>query len=138
MQHFTHKLGRFLQILFGCHARPERSFFFRGKQFPICARCTGELIGILAGIPTAIIFGFPKLPYVFLMMVPLLVDGFLQLLTSYESGNLRRLFTGILFGLAFDFTLIYIHRGCIHIAGWILKQFWDDPTKIDRAMEMFL
>lgn len=32
------------------------------------------------------------------LLLPLVADGFLQLCTSYESGNLRRLITGILFG----------------------------------------
>ncbi|MEI3349189.1 MAG: DUF2085 domain-containing protein [Dysosmobacter sp.] len=29
----------------GCHQRPDRSFFFHGKQFPVCARCTGVFLG---------------------------------------------------------------------------------------------
>ena len=29
----------------GCHQMPERSFFYKGKQFPVCARCTGVIIG---------------------------------------------------------------------------------------------
>ena len=33
-------------------------------------------------------------------MLPLLLDGFAQKLTSYQSGNLRRLVTGILCGYA--------------------------------------
>ena len=33
-------------------------------------------------------------------MLPLLADGFAQRLTRYESGNLRRLVTGLLFGFA--------------------------------------
>lgn len=34
-------------------------------------------------------------------MIPLLIDGFLQFLTSYESTNSRRFVTGLLFGYAF-------------------------------------
>lgn len=132
------KFGKFLRIFFGCHARPDRSFYFRGKQFPICARCTGELVGILMGIPTAICFGYPSFWIAALMMLPLVIDGFTQRLTAYESTNIRRLFTGILFGIAFVFMLIYFHRTCIHIAGAILKLFAKDPQKIDRAMELFL
>ena len=130
-------VGKFLRIFFGCHARPERSFFFRGKQFPICARCTGELIGMLAGIPIIIIWGCPKIPYVIILMIPMLFDGFLQLLTSYESGNLRRLFTGMLFGVAFDGVLVYFHRTCVTIAGLILKLF-ADPEQVDRIMNSFM
>lgn len=132
------RVGRFLQLFFGCHARPDRSFFFRGHQFPICARCTGELIGILAGIPIAIIWGYPRFYIVVLMIMPLVLDGSIQRLTSYESTNLRRLITGTLFGVALIFLFIYFHRTCFIIAGKILKLFWDDPQKIDRALENFI
>ena len=33
-----------------CHQRPERSFFFDGFQFPVCARCTGLYVSAGAGI----------------------------------------------------------------------------------------
>ena len=42
-----------------CHQKPERSFFWDGHQFPVCARCTGiylsAAIGLVAwlGIKTA-------------------------------------------------------------------------------------
>ncbi|MDO5151670.1 MAG: DUF2085 domain-containing protein, partial [Oscillospiraceae bacterium] len=35
------KLGNAL----GCHQRPDRSFFYKGHQFPLCARCTGAVLG---------------------------------------------------------------------------------------------
>lgn len=130
-------MGKFLRIFFGCHARPDRSFYFRGKQFPICARCTGELVGMLTGILIAVCFDGPSFWIACLMMLPLVVDGFTQRLTAYESNNIRRLWTGILFGIAFIFMLIYFHRACIHIAGWILKLF-NDPQEVDRVMERFL
>ena len=130
----SNKFGRFLRLFFGCHARPDRSFYFRGKQFPICARCTGELIGIIAGIPIAIIWGYPYFYVAVLMMVPLILDGTIQKLTSYESTNIRRLLTGILFGIALIFLIIHSHCACFRIAAEILKLFWDDPQKIDRAL----
>lgn len=132
------KLGHFLRILFGCHARPDRSFYFRGHQFPICARCTGELIGILAGIPIAVIWGYPKFYIVVLMIAPLVIDGTVQRFTPYESTNIRRLITGTLFGIALIFLLIYFHRACFIIAAEILKLFWDDPQRIERALEIFI
>ncbi|MFR2847241.1 MAG: DUF2085 domain-containing protein [Hungatella hathewayi] len=85
--------GKVLRILFGCHARSDRSFFYHGKQFPICARCTGELIGILAGIPIVICWGYGAAWLMSLLMAPMVADGLLQLLTPYESGNYRRLVT---------------------------------------------
>jgi uncharacterized membrane protein len=33
-----------------CHQRPERSFFWAGHQFPVCARCTGLYLSGLAGL----------------------------------------------------------------------------------------
>ncbi|MCI8484107.1 MAG: DUF2085 domain-containing protein [Lachnospiraceae bacterium] len=134
----AHKAGKFLRIFFGCHARPDRSFYFHGKQFPICARCTGELIGMIAGIPLAVFLGVPHFWIVILMIFPLVLDGFVQRLTSYESTNTRRLLTGILFGIAFIFAFIYFHRLCIYLAGCVLKLFGADPSAVDRVMEKFV
>ena len=72
-------LYRWLPIIFGCHCRPDRSFFYKGRQFPICARCTGELVGMLLSPVWLIAFGLPD---------------------WRQSGNLRRLVTGMLFGFA--------------------------------------
>ena len=33
-----------------CHQRPERSFFWAGQQFPVCARCTGLYVSALIGV----------------------------------------------------------------------------------------
>ena len=90
---------KWLPILFGCHCRPDRSFFFRGRQFPVCARCTGELIGMALLFPTWAI-GHPNAICSLALLFPLVADGMLQLCTRYESGNLRRLVTGVLFGYA--------------------------------------
>lgn len=93
-----HRLCRWLPVVFGCHCRPDRSFRFRdGTPFPICARCTGELAGILAAAATYWAVRPPAAASA-LLLVPLIADGFVQLCTPYESGNLRRLVTGVLFG----------------------------------------
>ena len=34
---------------FVCHQLPERSFFWDGRQYPVCARCTGLYLSGLAG-----------------------------------------------------------------------------------------
>jgi len=36
-----------------CHQKPERSFFYKKKQFPVCSRCTGIVIGAAAGFVLA-------------------------------------------------------------------------------------
>lgn len=132
-----HKMGQFLRIFFGCHGRADRSFFFHGRQFPICARCTGELVGILCGIPIAVFAGYANFPIIILMMVPMVIDGTVQLLTSYESNNRRRFLTGFLFGIAFVFFLIHFHQGCIKLAGFFLK-FFMDAEKVEKGMQVFL
>jgi len=134
----AHKIAKFLRLFFGCHAKPERSFHFGGKQFPICARCTGELVGMITGIPITVIWGYPSFIFVLLMMFPLILDGFLQKLTTYESNNFLRLITGILFGIAFIFVFIYFHRSCVWIASMILKLFGVEPSTVDRVMERFM
>jgi uncharacterized membrane protein len=32
-----------------CHQRPDRSFFWDGHQFPVCARCTGLYVSAALG-----------------------------------------------------------------------------------------
>ena len=88
---------KWLPIFCGCHQRPERSFFVKGYQMPVCARCEGELIGTLISL-IAIWFIRPTFPVLAILMVPMVLDGLIQALTKYESTNWRRLVTGILFG----------------------------------------
>lgn len=82
-----------------CHRMSERSFFLDGRQFHLCARCTGILLGILLS-PLAIPFKslFPPVFAAFLCLVAL--DGFTQLLSWRESNNFLRCFTGLFFGLS--------------------------------------
>ena len=90
-------LYKWLPIICGCHCRDDRSFIYHGRKFPVCARCTGELIGILAGILCSF-FWLPSVPLAVILLLPMIIDGFLQLKTAYESTNLRRVITGFLFG----------------------------------------
>lgn len=91
----------------GCHQMAERSFFYKGKQFPVCARCTGVFIGQVL----AIMFSFStKIKVNFLMSGLLLAvmgtDWGLQALKINVSNNYRRLITGICGG--FGLFTIYI------------------------------
>lgn len=92
-------LYKWLPIIFGCHCRDDRSFIVRRRKFPICARCTGELAGILLCAATGWL-GLPEWYVCLGLMAPMVLDGFIQLKTSYESTNPRRFATGLLFGYA--------------------------------------
>lgn len=86
-----------------CHRRPERSFFYKGRQFPVCARCTGFYI---SGIASIILFKYFPLPNTLttlaigiLLLIPCAIDGTSQLFEMRESNNVLRLITGLLGGV---------------------------------------
>ena len=104
------KLGE----LSGCHQRPERSFFIKGYQFPLCARCTGILIGEVLAVPLWFLFPMPW-KGALLLIVPMAYDGILQYGLSIMSNNRKRLFTGLLAG--YGLITFYIHL-FLQIADW--------------------
>ncbi len=100
-------------VLNVCHRRPERSFFWKGKQFPVCARCTGTALGFV----TLPLFALKILSFnflwVLLLMLPCWVDGVTQLYGWRQSNNWLRLATGFLLGTA--------QMGLVAIVGdWIV------------------
>lgn len=113
-------LYKWLPIIFGCHCREDRSFHYKGERFPICARCTGELAGIIISLFSCFFFRLSVLGSL-LILIPMIVDGVVQMKTSYESNNRRRFITGFLFGyglfmlfvitskMSFDFGASLIH-----------------------------
>ena len=87
--------------LWGCHQKPERSFFIKGYQFPLCARCTGILVGYLLSF-LLLIFGYSINNVICLtFLIPLIFDGIIQLSFNILSNNTRRFTTGIIFGIGF-------------------------------------
>ena len=104
------KIGFFLKIFFGCHSLPARSFFWKGKQFPICARCTGELFGmILECLLFIFLHWYARWGWCIVFVMPLVIDGVLQLKTKWFSNNPLRFFTGTFFGIALISFLLHIH-----------------------------
>lgn len=90
----------------GCHQLPERSFFFRQYQFPVCARCCGVLIGEIVVLVMSC-FGFLIPLYIgFILAGIMLLDWGIQYLGILESNNIRRLATGFLGGLG-TWTVIF-------------------------------
>lgn len=114
-------LYKWLPIFFGCHQRADRSFYINGKQFPICARCTGELAGMIVS-SVVCFFYIPPVWVMAALMLPMIVDGFVQLLTSYESTNPRRVVTGFLFGYALVALFCFISVKVAHLGYQLAQQ----------------
>lgn len=94
---FGHRLG--------CHQKPERSFCIKGYQFPVCARCTGVIVGQLTEIILLCLGIKMGLPAALILIAIMGLDWFIQFLKIKESTNIRRLITGICGGLGL--TYIY-------------------------------
>lgn len=83
-----------------CHQRPDRSFFFRGHQFPLCARCTGLVIGTLVYCIYSYLFPvyytYELFYFGILIQLPYIIDGLTQLFEFRESNNTLRFVTGFI------------------------------------------
>jgi uncharacterized membrane protein len=99
-----------------CHGRIERCLELFGAPMPICARCTGIYLGMLAGL-----IAFPLIPLLrervmrmvaLVAILPLGLDGVTQLLGFRESVNPLRVATGVIAGLAFGLWILSaVERG---------------------------
>ena len=101
MYNILWQMGR----LSGCHQMPERSFFIKGKQFPVCARCTGVFIGYVFGIVFSLFFYLPVCINILFCLI-MFADWLIQYIKIHNSNNIRRLITGTLCG--FGLTQIYL------------------------------
>ena len=89
-----------------CHTISERSYYINGNQMPFCARDTGLFLGLVLGFAPLLFFRYRINPFLALIgLVPMGVDGGLQLITNYESNNPLRLATGLIGGVALALLL---------------------------------
>ena len=88
-----------LGAMSGCHQLPERSFFIKQYQFPVCARCCGVVIGELLALISFLKNKKSFHPVVYFTYASFMfIDWFVQYIGKAESNNGRRLITGILGG----------------------------------------
>ncbi|MEE2647749.1 MAG: DUF2085 domain-containing protein, partial [Candidatus Thermoplasmatota archaeon] len=117
-----------------CHQKSERSWEVNNNQLPVCTRDVGIFAGLFIGgvvfsrrgwnrwtvrdtclslLPESMLHGvYAKnrrtalwLGCGLLLCLPLIADGFLQLLTPYESTNFKRVLTGVPFGFGLGILL---------------------------------
>lgn len=91
----------------GCHQISDRSFSYKGYQFPLCARCTGVVLGELLSIITILCSVRIDFIYAVALVIPLAIDGGLQYIKIWHSNNVRRVITGIVAG--FGLTYVYAY-----------------------------
>jgi uncharacterized membrane protein len=121
-----------------CHQLEERSLQVSGEALAVCARDTGIYIGIFS---TLIYLHFSKrkqsitIPSIkisfllLLFLVPLIIDGLGSYTHLFESNNLRRLMTGIAFGLVLPYFIYpllskrFLEKGSVPVLGKIKDLF---------------
>ena len=92
-----------------CHRKPERSFFIKGHQFPVCARCTGFYLSLLIYFTYTYYFfvdyNVYLLVFAIILLIPTAIDGLTQLFEYRESNNNLRFITGILGGIGLGISI---------------------------------
>ena len=85
-----------------CNLRPKRAFSWGRFVLPLCARCSGLVVGgLFCG--TLFLVGMPPCVPVWcvaLAAICLVSDWSVQRFWEVESNNVRRFVTGLLFGFA--------------------------------------
>lgn len=137
---------------YNCHQKWYRSFTINNNQMPVDARMTSIFFFVNLGFlnimfvevdssASITMFNvFPKKfrgiiqkrikPEIFMILIiilaiiPVAIDGFTQLLTSYESNNFTRVLTGISMGWI----------GGVILGGTILSAVWVAQHKHDYTM----
>lgn len=90
-----------------CHGIPHRCLYLWGVPMPICSRCVAIYCGLLISLLV-----WPLLPRVsekaarmtmYVLAMPMAIDGLTQLTTLRESTNPLRIATGLIGGMGFVF-----------------------------------
>ncbi len=102
-----------------CHRKPERSFFIKGHQFPVCARCTGFYTGLIAYLIITRFYShgydFNMLLTSMILMVPVAIDGLTQYFGPRESTNSLRFITGFIGGIGLIIFLKIVIRWIFNV-----------------------
>jgi len=99
--------------LYGCHQLASRSFFIFNRQLPLCARCSGVIIGSLFAY-ALFLFWTPPLLLCLVGLAVMFTDWLIQRLDIKESTNIRRFITGVIGGYSlatlFCMGIVFVYR----------------------------
>jgi len=92
-----------------CHQNSSRSFFLNDNQQPFCARDTAIFLGMVIGVLFIVFYSMElNIFWILAGLVPMAIDGGLQLIGLHTSTNLLRLITGMIAGIVVGIALGYI------------------------------
>ncbi len=92
-----------------CHQNSSRSFFLNDNQMPFCARDTAIFLGMAIGVLIIVFYSMElNIFWILAGLVPMAIDGGLQLIGLHTSTNLLRLITGMIAGIVVGIALGYI------------------------------
>lgn len=98
--------SRWPHLLWHCHRLPDRSFFVRGRQLHVCARCTGIACGFVVAFPLAMSHWRYLIPAGATAAAILVTDGGTQYFGWRQSNNLLRCITGFAAGALIPAALV--------------------------------
>jgi uncharacterized membrane protein len=110
---------------FICHQISARSFFIGAEPFAVCSRCFGIYFGLFVGF---LLFPFLRpveetapFPYfwLFLAMIPMLIDWSLGFFEIWENNHLSRFVTGLILGAV---CAIFLVPALVEILRLLAKQ----------------
>lgn len=88
-----------------CNRIPERAPHLFGHSFILCYRCTFILVGLFITLFIIRNKARVSISKVWVLMIPMIIDGGIQALLRIESTNPRRSITGYIFGIAMAFFI---------------------------------
>jgi uncharacterized membrane protein len=109
-----------------CHQLPERSLHLEGQKFAVCSRCTGLYFGFALSVllyPLARSLkrvDTPRLWWLLLATVPVILDWALTVLGLWENTHLSRFLTGALFSVV---AAVYVVPGLVDLGQSLGRRF---------------
>ncbi|MDN3018301.1 DUF2085 domain-containing protein [Paenibacillus sp. BSR1-1] len=96
-----------------CHRMKSRSLTIKGYTLPLCARCTGILLGYLFFPLFMILSLHVPLWLGIVINIPMIVDGWTQKRKYRISTNALRFTTGLMSGLGQSIIIVSVSESII-------------------------